>query len=819
MGKRPPQRYEPGELQRTRNNLGDVSAKEAKDIAKKLGGDIGVEKIAPEITRSYERIKSINRRKGEEAETPKDQFDRPVFATHSPLSPSFEKIKTPRLKYMERMRINFLLADPDYRIKTRANAYLSLFSFAIPVKDALSSEFVTNFDTEIYKSVENLILSVRGLLAINKSASIRSIRHPAYLQILEILRSWDLEVINTELTRLQKNTHGLQISEAKRITRAIYRPLIVLGNLDVHRHILKAVKHLADLNFLGLPKNSPEIGRLKRLYATAKQELFHVFAETKQQMYPLLLRLSGSHYYDFEEFFSYAQTTIFSFLSITDQDILSPFDEALIADQLKIQEEEAKEEQEAEEAAFENEREIPMKPVGVEKGLQFLDALFPEAGFLNLEAYPDLYAYFQPILSFPGGLDLISPQNPVHQVMVIASIIEELFYGFRSVRFGELVLDNGHFEDIQPRIDGIVSNWHLFTDVVLHQNYLSTLVDYCRQIERNPDLRYGEYGIKLEAFLQFFVRKYIFPHLHMFTLKGAKTPFPEKLYRIYEESTKTKHLLEEILNSDLTNAVPPSIKNSNSPFVFEIENHVSKQFRKYLKKRGQEANNRNLINYTLLAVTVLDYLLNDYDNYLYQEESFAHYRFEEGREDIPLYSIPPRDTERILIDSEIDLTPPEAFLIDDDVKKESREFKAKKILKSHITGLINDGTPLSILAVSHLSQADVSEADVYRVIEGTIREYMDILIPDGGGNYLLILPETTEDEAQNLYLRLKDRLKENDDQAYTWGCVTPCMKSWGPEKFMKTARQGLEKSREVIPPTLYYYNPREHSFSQIRETI
>ena len=147
------------------------------------------------------------------------------------------------------------------------------------------------------------------------------------------------------------------------------------------------------------------------------------------------------------------------------------------------------------------------------------------------------------------------------------------------------------------------------------------------------------------------------------------------------------------------------------------------------------------------------------------------------------------------------------------------DIKAKKILKSYITGLINDGTPLSILAVSHLSQATESETEVFRIIEGTIREYMDVLIPDGDGNYLLILPETTEDEAQNLYLRLRERLKANDENAYTWGCVTPCMKSWGPEKFLKTARQGLEKSKEVIPPALYYYNPREHSFSQIRENI
>ncbi|MBN2510795.1 MAG: hypothetical protein JXB03_10975, partial [Spirochaetales bacterium] len=794
MGKRPPERYEPGELQRTRNNLGEVSKEEARNLAKKLGGEVGVEKISPEIEKSYHRLKAINRRKGEDPLdiTPREHSPgQPVFASLSPLEPSFEKIKTPRLGYLERMRINFLLADPNFRIKSRTNAYLALLSFAVPVKDTLASSFITEFDSRFYTSIENLVLSVRGLWAINKNENIRNIRHPAYLRILEILRTWDLEVINSELARLQKNTRGLSVTEAKRLTRAVYRPLIVLGNLDLHRHILKAVKHLADLNFLGLPKNSPEIGRIKRLYATAKQELYQVFADIRKQLYPLLLRLSGSHYYEFEEFFSYAQTSIFSFLSITDQDVLSPFDDALLAEQLQMQDEELQKEEETSDEAYDNEQEAAVKPVGVEKGLAFLDALFPEAGFLALDTFPDLYAYFQPILSFPGGLDLISPRNPVHQVMVIAAIIEELFYGFRPVKFGELILDNGHYESIQPRMDDIISQWHRFSDEVLHQNYLPTLSDYCRHIERNPDIRYGEYGTRMEAFLQFFVRKYVFPHLHMFTLKSAKTPFPEKLYRVYEETAKTKRLLEDILNSDLINAIPPSIKNSNAPFVFEIENHVSKQLRKYLKRRGQEPNNRNLINCTLLTVTVLDFLLNDFDNFLYQSEAFTHYRHEEAREDIPLYSVPPKDTERILLESQIDLTPPEAFLVDDSLKRDSREHQARKILKSHISALINDGTPLSILAVYHLSQTAKSEPDVYRIMESTIREYMDILLPDGDGTYLLILPETTEDEAESLYQRLCERLKEGDEHAYTWGCVTSCMKSWGPEKFLKTARQGL----------------------------
>ena len=43
--KKPVARYEPGELERTRKNLGNIDKEEALKMIKTLGGEIGVENL------------------------------------------------------------------------------------------------------------------------------------------------------------------------------------------------------------------------------------------------------------------------------------------------------------------------------------------------------------------------------------------------------------------------------------------------------------------------------------------------------------------------------------------------------------------------------------------------------------------------------------------------------------------------------------------------------------------------------------------------------------------------------------------------------
>ena len=65
MAKRPPEWYAPGELSKTRHNLGDFTSQEAKELSSTLGGDVGVERTDEDVLEQYEKLQRLNRRKSD----------------------------------------------------------------------------------------------------------------------------------------------------------------------------------------------------------------------------------------------------------------------------------------------------------------------------------------------------------------------------------------------------------------------------------------------------------------------------------------------------------------------------------------------------------------------------------------------------------------------------------------------------------------------------------------------------------------------------------------------------------------------------------
>ncbi|MBQ4331227.1 MAG: hypothetical protein IJC31_05260, partial [Spirochaetaceae bacterium] len=56
--KKPVYKYEPGELDKTRKNLGFIEADEAKKMVQVLGGEVGLEKSAPVDEKAIRRVRS-----------------------------------------------------------------------------------------------------------------------------------------------------------------------------------------------------------------------------------------------------------------------------------------------------------------------------------------------------------------------------------------------------------------------------------------------------------------------------------------------------------------------------------------------------------------------------------------------------------------------------------------------------------------------------------------------------------------------------------------------------------------------------------------
>ena len=65
MSKKLPERYNPGELDNTRQNIGSFSREEALRMSDILGGEIGVERTSEDLEQKYRRLEELNRRRSD----------------------------------------------------------------------------------------------------------------------------------------------------------------------------------------------------------------------------------------------------------------------------------------------------------------------------------------------------------------------------------------------------------------------------------------------------------------------------------------------------------------------------------------------------------------------------------------------------------------------------------------------------------------------------------------------------------------------------------------------------------------------------------
>jgi len=110
--------YEPGELDKTRTNLGELSREEAKKMREKLGGEIGYEKTDPTVDQKYKRLRD---------QLPGDELvdSKPTSSAFLKGGKSKAKVKKKKLPFQpqgmkrwERFRTNLHLSSIEYGFKS-----------------------------------------------------------------------------------------------------------------------------------------------------------------------------------------------------------------------------------------------------------------------------------------------------------------------------------------------------------------------------------------------------------------------------------------------------------------------------------------------------------------------------------------------------------------------------------------------------------------------------------------------------------------------------------------------------------------------------
>ncbi|TFG58132.1 MAG: hypothetical protein E4H36_15640, partial [Spirochaetales bacterium] len=344
MEEKPKEQYEPGELSRTRSALGPLTKEEARRMAAVLGGDVGIERGDAGVEQKYQNLGESARRKTDHF-TKKVSFTGPGVpgrevpgasgkssAAYSGSGRGLAREDTiPQGKtsvpYRDRVKINFLAARNEHRIKTKGAAFLSLFSLILPVKDKINPAFIEEGDILFFKHIENLVISVRGLLALNRKNNVKPITNSFYLDILMTIAEWDIETLHTELNHLQRSAGNLHVESCADLCRIIYMPMMRLINLDPVLHIGKAVRHAYEYDMAGIQKKTEAHNRINNFYSVAAAEIPFVFKELRFRLYPLLLKLLNGGFCTYDYFFKRYFPQILGFVGLKAESIIADLHE------------------------------------------------------------------------------------------------------------------------------------------------------------------------------------------------------------------------------------------------------------------------------------------------------------------------------------------------------------------------------------------------------------------------------------------------------------------------------------------------------------
>jgi hypothetical protein len=570
--------YEPGELQRIRDRLGEISREEAKEMQEKLGGDIGYEKTSTKVEKGYQKLKDQLPDGGMvDGKATSSAF----LQTKGKRKASLPKLPVvpPGMKFWERLRTNLHLTKLEYGFKTLGQAVFGAFSSRKWHKDMVSREYVINADHQFAKGIDILVMAVRGLSTRSNKKILQGLRKfPLYLNIIKTLREWPIESIHEALLELQKVPSNRNFTDFYPLIQLCMKTVYTLSPLSITGHILPAISKTFELGKTYTTKQ-PALERLRKHYAIAREEAPIILEKLYTKFYPPLLKFLSPEFVTEEVFYGEYRDKILKMLSLTPEQLLYPEKTTgIILEASTAEKEKTKGEPVELEDYF---PEFSLHPLA-QKAVEILDVLFPGARWGELEKQPDFLAYYLPFLEFPRGTELLSPSDPLQPVLSLVAILQNMLHGFQNFRWG--ILDEystqGH---LQQEFEKIVSQLHFFVEEVAGKHYLPLIQELCRQVERDGSI--GPEARKKMGKILFIKRNFFLPNLMMPMVDNLKhfpinhPPLSMIVKRALDLLSKVAVEVEQSLYQAKArphqNIRPQSLLNPKNRWRFEIPSPVS----------------------------------------------------------------------------------------------------------------------------------------------------------------------------------------------------------------------------------------------------
>jgi hypothetical protein len=655
-------------------------------MAQILGGEVGYEKSAAGNTRPQPRSGRSRRetvdiavggRAGVSGRAPKRRVELSGDGRGKAPAPSKKAVHPPdkemaaddpavpfKISYLERIKMDRHASEPEFDIKSPAQALFALFSIIGDPPDYVNPLFINKRIGEYYRRIEQLVTSTRTLFPRNNSMRSERLKKtsPFVFSVLDTIRYWNIERISGDLEKIQAHPRLAKTVEFSDILRAVYKPLFILEELDPDIHIKGSYKLLYKLLYIENPMNAKE--KYQGLIRTALVAFADVRRDVHYLLYPLLMRLLSDRWFSYEQFFINRRRRFMAFLNVSAQDRIVPSDmsvqqmESGNFEKLPAGEEEAPDQNSGSAGEEEEDPDDPAvvarqakraaqeaEQKAVNRGISVLESLFPKAGWDRLSTFPDLYPYFVDMFSLKKGYELIAPTDPLQQVAILMFILEELLFGLRYISFGTIERADENPIRIEDYLGSIINNWQRYIDLGFNKGYLPRLVEYCRILENTADSRNSSYAKRTLNECHWLKRLYFLPH-YKFESLGPPPFQKEDTTPLYGEMRLLRRYLTEVAQGiELGNrqggaeaqAPCDGIDNPWEPYNFEVPNPVSIRLDALLG--AKKKNNASLIYFTLAVTTVLDHLVNNENSWAYDNRPGPLFRSIDGEGIMPLFGV------------------------------------------------------------------------------------------------------------------------------------------------------------------------------------
>ncbi len=637
--------WAPGTLDRTRKAIGQLDPGEAEIMSKKLGGEVMYE-------RSDGSSSSGKSSKGTGRLIRQTSSGNSENTSGSDAAASGQRGNGTRRRQEELATVtpklsslfDKLMMRDEYGIKPN----YGLFNFIKYFQQNGHEQVVPEFCTVTLKHhVENLsgfITVIKTLIQIAPASYKAKIAsgNEIKFKFLRMIAGWTMQSVKLAHIELMDLPQPYVVQDLIPYIRAVYKLLIQVYYYGENK-IPKLIKEIYT-DEVSYPESPQE--KLSSLAKEAITSWLYIQNEIVKKCYPLLMRMCSDTFEEYPDFFKIKVADILKFVGLHKYDLLLPEK----ARAVKTEDSEKKKK-----TAL-----VPEKGVKdqiVMTGIKLLDQLFPQAGFTQLENHPDMYPYFQPLYHFADGFNVLSPENPMQVTVVLIRILEDFFVGCRNIDFKPVSTAVSEEKD---SISSVMDDWSAYRENVFEKLYCDPLNDLVNQIYSQDDYEDSQFGKKLITSLLWQTQWHFLPKFK-FDQLILERPQDESKYRplFLRTDFARSYFTEAVSLCDKVASMRGDVSMISNPwehYKFDISNEISKRLDTLLGGNNTtattNANNANLLKYTLCILSVLDWWINNPESPAYSTNPRRIYRIseEDGK---PKFSVPERNDQNKLFAAQI----------------------------------------------------------------------------------------------------------------------------------------------------------------------